>query len=176
MKRLLLLAVLKRHMRSTSLPIAACLVAVAATFSPAIAQDLPVTDGLALWLKAGEGVFQDVACSVESSAADDSAYCWQDQSDNGLVLTRQQGSTPTFQPGVVNGQPTIRFNGSRGLGSATSDMLDFVNATTFVVQNAEAYGTALSIAEPNTVNNELLHFADHPLRGPSIVHHWVPGN
>lgn len=59
--------------------------------------------GLALWLRADAGVVLSGSNSVES---------WQDQSGGGRHLTQANASyRPTAQSSVVNGKPTIRFDG-----------------------------------------------------------------
>ncbi|OQA15858.1 MAG: hypothetical protein BWY63_02842 [Chloroflexi bacterium ADurb.Bin360] len=74
-----------------------------------------VPDGsssLELWLRAGSGVYEDVACTDAAEDTDDVA-CWKDQSGNGRSYTQSTaGNRPNYIAAGQNGLPVIRFNNS----------------------------------------------------------------
>ena len=92
-----------------------CLGACALLLSPsiALAQDLPVTDGLQLWLDATDEstVFQDFF--GEDPAADgDFAVLWTDKSPNGFeAFTADGAGDPIYVSDGINSLPAIRFAG-----------------------------------------------------------------
>lgn len=69
---------------------AALCLAVAFAF-PASAQDNPITNGIALWLRADAGVTLDASNRVES---------WQDQSDSTFLFTHIEGVDEDRRPSL----------------------------------------------------------------------------
>ncbi|KER09736.1 MAG: hypothetical protein HY22_09065 [[Candidatus Thermochlorobacteriaceae] bacterium GBChlB] len=62
-----------------------------------------------LWLRADAGTSTSVNNAPVSS--------WSDQSGNGNVASQTGAARPTYQSGVVNGKPVLRFNTSGGTAS-----------------------------------------------------------
>lgn len=120
-------------MRSASAFLLAALLA-----APALAQENPVTEGIALWLRADAGVTLDASDRVES---------WQDQSDDTFTFTHVDGvaedQRPLLVQDVLNGQEVVRFDGVNDFLTG-GDILDDVfvgedqRFTLFTVINATA--------------------------------------
>jgi len=91
--------------------------------SGAIAGPIPALDGnLMLWLKA------DAITGVPSGGVIDT---WADQSGNSNDLGATGTARPTYQPGVYNGKPVVRFDGNdtmtrSSLAGMTSDHTTFL--------------------------------------------------
>ena len=84
------------------------------------------TDGasnLELWMKADVGT----NTTLEGGAITN----WADQSGNGNDMT--PGLSPSFYNGVINGQPTIRFNYGEYLQSALTSSFTATGFSVFVV-------------------------------------------
>jgi len=103
-----------------------------------------VTDGsstLELWLRADKGVFSDPGCT--SAATDGGTVgCWQDQSGNGLHVTR---ATEAQRPGYLeqngNNQPALTFSGSQFLERAYNAGFHPTNFTLYAA-NSVTGGTS----------------------------------
>lgn len=103
-----------------------------------------VTDGsstLELWLRADKGVFSDPVCT--SAATDGGTVgCWQDQSGNGLHVTR---ATEAQRPGYLeqsgNNQPALTFSGSQFLERAYNAGFHPTNFTLYAA-NSVTGGTS----------------------------------
>lgn len=94
----------------TSLVLGTLLFASSGTSS---AQDLPVTDGLQLWLDATDGstVFQDFF-GDDVSTDGDFAVSWHDKSPNEFeAFTADGAGDPIYVADGINGLPSIRFSG-----------------------------------------------------------------
>jgi hypothetical protein len=80
-----------------------------------------VTDGtstLELWLRADKGVFSDSNCT-NAATNGGTVGCWQDQSGNGLHVTRATvAQRPGYAAANVNNQPSLTFTGSQFLERA----------------------------------------------------------
>jgi hypothetical protein len=138
--------------------------------SPAAAQTPPTTD-LALWLRADQGAFSDAACSTPATDGG-AVVCWADQSGNGLdTFIPPALVAPLFDSDGANGVAAVQFGGSTGLVTATSSLLDFTEATIFVVTDVgEVVQAPVAVAVPGTINNEYL------IQGRDIVHHSSSGS
>lgn len=88
---------------------------------PALAQDNPVTDGIALWLRGDAGITLDTLGRVEA---------WQGQSDDAFVFSQVAGVDENRRPllarGALNGRNVVRFDGGDFLTGG--DILDNVFA------------------------------------------------
>ncbi|HJN16925.1 MAG TPA: sialidase family protein, partial [Armatimonadota bacterium] len=69
----------------------------------ATAMAQPHQDDLALWLRAGKGVYVE-----EGRVAQ-----WEDQSGRGNHATSSDGSGPTVRADAINGMPTVVFDGAK---------------------------------------------------------------
>lgn len=93
--------------------------------------DIP---GLALWLRADAGTYQDVAMTVPAVLNGDTVGGWQDQSGAGNHATQAVAAQqPNLQLAIINGLPTVRFT------SGNSDYLEILT------------GAALGITDTVTV-------------------------
>lgn len=130
-------------MRFSLLLLLACLATTATAQIP--------QDSLALWFRADAGVFTDIFCTTPATSEGDNAYCWRDQSPNQIDAIRVGSATPTLRENVLNGAPSVRFDGSGGLSSVVSDALNFTTATIFIVANpAERVETHISVQASNS--------------------------
>ena len=94
-----------------SLTLAAVLFSTVCTWSSsAAADDLPVTDGLFLWLDAADP-FDSGTTPVNGSFID----IWFDKSGEGNDVSANFGGLPTLLEDAINGQPAINFFGADGL-------------------------------------------------------------
>ena len=84
----------------------------------------PAFTGLSLWLDASDTttLFQNTAGTTPVTADGQSVACWKDKSGNGYLFTQAtSGNQPTFKTAVMNGQNTLRWNGtSQYLQSSTT--------------------------------------------------------
>ena len=98
---------------------------------------LPITDGLQLWLDASVGVTLDGANTT----------AWVDQSGNGNDAYATSGHEPIYTAidGNLNNQPSLQFDGMNSrLEFSTQVMPDnFSEMTIFSVAKATTYGTGL---------------------------------
>lgn len=105
--------------------------------SLATAQDLPVMDGLQLWLDATDAdtVFQEIF--FEDPAEDgDLVYSWMDKSENGFeVFTPDEAGPPTYVEDGINGLPSIRFFSEFADGMVIEDSLDVQRPYTAFIVN-----------------------------------------
>ena len=105
--------------------------------SLATAQDLPVMDGLQLWLDATDSdtVFQEIF--FEDPAEDgDLVYSWMDKSENGFeVFTPDEAGPPTYVEDGINGLPSIRFFSEFADGMVIEDSLDVQRPYTAFIVN-----------------------------------------
>jgi len=111
--------------------IQATAVSTAGSVSVTFTEYCGVQSGLALWLRADQGVTQ--------SSGNVSA--WADQSINGNNASQStSGSQPTLVTSSLNGQPVLRFNGSTGqyLGIADNSSVRVTNYTIISVINPGA--------------------------------------
>lgn len=84
-----------------------------------------------LWLKADGSLYQDSARTTPVTANDDPVGSWTDESGNGNHVSQATAANkPLFKTGIVNGKPTVRFDGTN----------DFMTRT---------FGAALT--QPNTI-------------------------
>lgn len=96
---------------------AALAVALLFTVPTASAQTNPITDGVALWLRADAGITLDTSGRVAS---------WQDQSSEAYEFTGvSESQRPTLEPGALNGRSVVRFDGTDDFLSG-GDILDDV--------------------------------------------------
>lgn len=140
--------------------------------SLATAQDLPVMDGLQLWLDATDPdtVFQEVF--FEDPASDgDLVFSWMDKSDNGFeVYTPDDAGAPTYVADGINGLPSIRFFSEFADGMIIEDALDVQRPyTAFIVnqyhdQGAGVFGRTLQSQDINWLlglwSNNVSHYAN----------------
>ncbi len=96
--------------------------------------EIPLTiDGLQLWVKADEGVFQNSVKSVRATSDGDVIGVWEDQSGNGNDISQATtANKPILKLDILNSRPIIRFDGTddRLINSTFSLSQPF---TTFVV-------------------------------------------
>jgi len=80
---------------------------------------------LVLWLRGDAGVYEDTACS-DTVESDDPVACWADQSGRGNHATQSTADNrPAYKTGILNGQPTNRFDGATDLlatGAFTAEL------------------------------------------------------
>lgn len=81
--------------------------------------------GLIWWLKADAGVTKDGSNKVSN---------WADQSGSGFDVAQNSAALqPTFTAVGQNGLPVISFDGTDGMGSATSTIMSGATANTFYI-------------------------------------------
>jgi len=100
----------------------------------ATAQNLGVTDGLQLWLKADAGV----------NADGPSVISWTDHSQNAHTAGAPDlANAPTLVPNALNGKPVLRFDGNDDyLSIEDAESLSFAeDMTTFFVVNFSDFAT-----------------------------------
>lgn len=104
--------------------------------------------GLAVWLKADAGVFNDAG---STPAADtDTVQQWNDQSGNGNHATQAtSGKRPTYRTGIKNSLPVIRFAGAHCLQIAALAQTTFT--LLFAFRNTAA--NAVLIEQSATVGS-----------------------
>jgi len=95
---------------------------------------------LELWLNGNEGVFTDLAGTIEATDSDAIAL-WKDQSGNGRDFANRDGN-PTYKTGVtdLNSASAIEFSGTGGESMSDEDGENYINGLTeftsfFVVQS-----------------------------------------
>lgn len=98
--------------------------------SPRVAAGLSPTPGMALWMEANVGVLDGSGNPCTNGGA---VATWQDQSGNGNDLTASGAQRPTFETGVLNSKPVIRFNGSSNYLTLTTPFYPGTNWTAFHV-------------------------------------------
>lgn len=78
---------------------------------PAVAFSPPAIAGLLIWCSADVGAFQNSDGTTPATAPDDPVGFLLDQTLSGHDLIQATaGARPTFQPGVLNGLPIVRFD------------------------------------------------------------------
>lgn len=120
-------------------PTMAIVVGLALT-SNAFAQ-LPVTDGLLLWLDATDPstLYEDIAMSTLAGAGDEIAV-WADKSGNGYNATQfDEFARPIHEPQGINNQPSVRFQGADADGMAIDEDLYLERDYTVFIAN-QYYG------------------------------------
>ncbi len=130
--------------RTLKLSLAANLLA-AFWIIPAAAQDLTVTDGLQLWLKADAGV----------TAAAGKVSAWADQSGKGNNASQPATDmSPELVNDAGNGKPALRFDGADDfLEVADSDSVSIAgDITTFYVVKFEDFATYRAVWAKTQVN------------------------
>jgi hypothetical protein len=76
--------------------------------------------GLALWLRADLGVYQDTGLTTPAVADGDPVGGWQDQSGTGNhALQATAGKRPLLKLAIQNGQPVLRFDATNDFLQAT---------------------------------------------------------
>ncbi len=86
---------------------------------------VPVTDGLLLWLDAGDAstLYQDTAMTTAAMSGDPVAL-WADKSGNGYHAVQADAAfVPVANATGMNGAPTISFSGADGDGMTINDGL-----------------------------------------------------
>lgn len=131
------------RLHSPLIPAASAL-AVLLAAGPTHAQNLSVTDGLQLWLKADAGVTTDGSNVVS----------WTDQSPNAHVAGAPDiPNAPTLVAAALNGKPVLRFDGlDDELMIEDSESLSFAeDMTTFFVVKFDDFSTFRAVwAKTNT--------------------------
>lgn len=86
-------------------------------------QNVPVTNGLRLWLDATDSntLYKDTGLTQLASAGDD-VVGWKDKSGNSFDATAPF-LAPTLQSDAMNGRAALRFEGSAGAGMLIDDGL-----------------------------------------------------
>jgi hypothetical protein len=101
------------------------------------AQDLPVMDGLQLWLDATDAstVFQ--APFFEDPASDgDFVESWKDKSPNGFEAFVPDGAgVPIYNASAINGLPAVSFSGEFGDGMVIEDTFELGRPYTAFIVN-----------------------------------------
>ncbi len=93
------------------------------------APELPVSDGLMLWLKADAGV----------ASVDGIVSSWEDQSKYGQSASQSDaGMRPLLVADGLNGKPTIRFDGVDDFFDLPSGTVDLTAGVSFFVVAQEA--------------------------------------
>ena len=96
-----------------TLGLISCSALLAVLTSIGYGQDLPVMDGLTLWLDATDSatVFQDFFLE-DLSEPDDFVGSWADKSGNEYhAFTADGAGDPIYQADAINGLPAVRFSG-----------------------------------------------------------------
>lgn len=116
---------LRRFLLSTSLLLAS------ASYSAA---QLPVTDGLQLWLDATDEstVFQ-APFFEDPASPGDFVESWMDKSPNQYEAFVEEAGAPVYESDGINGLPTIRFSGEFADGMLISDFSLERPYTAFIV-------------------------------------------
>lgn len=113
--------------------------------------DLPVTDGLMLWLDAADGstLFQNDSMT-EPAESGGQVVAWADKSGNDFHATALFDG-PTFEPDAINGQNGLLFNGGEfGAGLAVDPALEVLRPySIFVAQQNVTHGRTLQSATAN---------------------------
>ena len=113
--------------------------------------DLPVTDGLVLWLDAADGstLFQDDNMS-EPAVIGGEVVAWADKSGSDFHATALFDG-PTFEPGAVGGQNGLLFDGGEfGAGLAVDPGLEVLRPySVFITQQNISGGRTLQSATAN---------------------------
>lgn len=93
---------------------------------------------------ADAGVYNDAGSTLASNA--DGVYQWNDQSGNGNhAIQTTSANRPQYLTGVLNGLPTIRFNGATpNWLTLISPILEGVNSTVFCVAKYSADPTVFN--------------------------------
>ena len=102
-----------------------------------VAFAVPVTDGLSLWLDAGDAgtVFQDVGMTTAAVGGDPVAL-WLDKSGNDFHARQPDaGLTPVYSPTGMNGAPTLSFSGTDGDGMLIDEGLSLARPYTVFIAN-----------------------------------------
>jgi hypothetical protein len=135
-----------------------------------------VTNGsstLELWLRADKGVFSDTSCT--SIATDGGTVgCWQDQSGNGLHVTRATvAQRPGYAAASGNNQPALTFSGSQFLERAYNAGFHPTNFTLYAA-NSVTGGTNYR----TPVGNRNLGLCGYNLyaTNTNIWQYWSNGN
>jgi hypothetical protein len=70
-----------------------------------------------LWLKSDAGVYKDAG--VTPASAGERVQQWNDYSGNGNNAVQSASSNrPVYQTGIVNGEPSLQFNGDKFIDPA----------------------------------------------------------
>lgn len=112
----------------------------------AIAQNLTVTEGLSLWLKADAGVTADAAGAVSA---------WVDQSGKGNDAAQTDATlSPTVVTNALNAKPVLRFDGTDDyLEVADSDSLSSgPDITSFFVIKFDDFATFRAVWAKTSAN------------------------
>ncbi len=110
---------------------------LSAMLGATMAADVPVTDGLLLWLDATDPatLFQDIDMTTPAGDGDPVAL-WLDKSGNGFHATQADDFLrPTWESDVMNGQAAVRFDGLDGDGMAINEDLFLVRPYTVFIVN-----------------------------------------
>lgn len=102
--------------------------------------------GLALWLEADTGTYQDAARTTPAVADGDAVGGWLDQSSEAAHASQADDTKrPVLKLGIQNGQPVLRFDGSNDyLAGALSLLAGNSDKTLFTVAKcATASGKAI---------------------------------
>ncbi|MCA9172117.1 MAG: hypothetical protein KDB23_30835, partial [Planctomycetales bacterium] len=124
-----------RRIRWTPLLLSACFTVCPGTFAEA--QDLPVMDGLLLWLDATDSstLFQDDALTVPALAGDPIGG-WFDKSGNEFHATQPlDEARPTYDMTGISGLPAVSLSGSEASGMFISDDLQLLRPYTVFIVN-----------------------------------------
>jgi len=114
--------------------------------------------GLALWLKADAGTWQDAALTTAAAADGDVVGGWVDQS--GTANNATQATTaakPTLKLGIVNGLPVLRFDGSDDILTVLNDasLSPTTGLTAFyVTKNLAGTDLGVVLAKGDTASNQ----------------------
>ena len=104
--------------------------------------------GLALWIRADQGVTKDDKNRVSA---------WANQSKAGIVFAQENPEAqPLFIDAALNGQPAIRFDGKDDF-LAVPEPLDVSGGTTFLVMRCDPSGFG---ADPMILADDHLYFGN----------------
>jgi PKD repeat protein len=100
----------------------------------ALAEEVPVKSGLAMWLAADH---------IENTADGESIATWTDLSGIGHdAVSISAGDSPVFKENQLNGKPVLRFDG-QGDSMRVSGFASTTNMTIFTVVKASSYQSLL---------------------------------
>lgn len=134
-----------------------------------VANAVPVTDGLLIWLDAGDPatLFQDTAMTTVAADGDPVAL-WLDKSGNEYhAMQSDSAFTPVVNASGMNGAPTLSFSGADGDGMAIDDGLSLARPySAFIVNQytGDVRGRTLQGRDANWLlglwNGSISAFAD----------------
>lgn len=125
----------------------------------------PYATNLTGWWRADAGVYSDAGSTPAVDTG--TVYQWNDQSGNGFHMSQPTSTNrPTYRTNFVNGQPAIRFDGVDNEMNTAAGSVDSILATTQGTVFVVAYVVAVTGANANTYNNDVV-FCD-PNSAPGV--------